>query len=76
MDPSRLIKALCRPVHRVLTVNDILPRLADGRFITFRDTNFGYHDLKCHKNHLSENFFRAVWQAQICKMTALGHTYS
>ena len=46
LDPVRLSKMFIRPVHRGLTLNDILPRLAGVKNLTLIDTGSGYHNLK------------------------------
>ena len=46
LDLARLNKAVIRSVHRGLTLNDILPRLADVKYFMLIDASSGYHDLK------------------------------
>ena len=46
LDPARLNKVLIRSVHRVLTLNDILPRLAGVTYLTPIDVSLGYLNLK------------------------------
>ena len=46
LDPGGLNKVLIRPVHRGLTLNDILIRLAGIKYLTLNDVSSGYHNLK------------------------------
>ena len=45
LETARLNKALMRPVHRGPTLNDILLRLVDVKYLTVTDTSSGYHIL-------------------------------
>ena len=36
-------QSLNRPIHRGLTLNNILPRLAGGKYIMLIDVTSGYH---------------------------------
>ena len=49
LDPAQLNQALIRPVHRGLTLNDILPRLNNIQYMSILDTGSGYHNLKLDK---------------------------
>ena len=49
LDPARLNQALIRPVHRGPTLNDILPRLNNVKYMTIIDASSGYHDLKLNE---------------------------
>ena len=42
-------KVLIRPVHRALTINDILPSLASVNYLIFIDEIFGYHNLNLNE---------------------------
>ena len=44
--PVRLNQALFRPVHRGPTLNDILPRLNNVKYMSIIDPSSGYHNLK------------------------------
>ena len=46
LDPVRLNQALIRPVHRGSTLNDILPRLNNVKYMSIIDTSLEYHNLK------------------------------
>ena len=50
LDPTRPHKALMRLTHRGPTLNDILPRLTTGKYLTLIDVSQGlsqgYHNLK------------------------------
>ena len=45
LDPARHCKVLIRPVHRKVTLNNILPRLAGVKYFTLIDTSSSYHNL-------------------------------
>ena len=49
LDPGRLNQALIRPVHRGPTLNDILPRLNNVKYMSIIDASSGYHSLKLDK---------------------------
>ena len=52
LDPVRLNQALIRPVHRGPTLNDILPKLNNVKYMSIIDASSGYHNLKLDKkNH-------------------------
>ena len=46
LDPVRLNQALIRPVHRGPTLNDILPKLNNVKYMSMIDTSSGYHNSK------------------------------
>ena len=46
LDWTLLNKVLIQPVHRGLTCNDILERLAGIKYLKLIDTSSGYHNLK------------------------------
>ena len=50
IDPVRLNQALIRPIHRGPTLNNILPKLNNGQYMSIIDMNSGYHNLKLDKN--------------------------
>ena len=52
IDPVRLNQALIRPVHRGPTLNDILPRLNNVKYMSIIDASWGYHNLKLDKKSL------------------------
>ena len=43
---AQLNQALIRPIHRGLTLNDILPKLNNVRYLSITDASSGYHNLK------------------------------
>ena len=49
LDPVRLNQALIRPVHRGPTLNNILPRFNNVKYMSIIDANLGYHNLKLDK---------------------------
>ena len=49
LDPVQLNQALIRPVHRGLTLNDILPQLNNVQYMSIINTSSGYHNLKLDK---------------------------
>ena len=46
LDLARLNKVQIRPIHRGLTLNDILSGLTGVKYLTFIDVSSRYHDLK------------------------------
>ena len=44
--PARLNQALIRPIHRNPTLNNILPRLNNVKYISIIDASLGYHNLQ------------------------------
>ena len=49
LDPAQLNQALIRPVHRGLTLNDILPWLNNIQYMSIIHASSGYHNLKLDK---------------------------
>ena len=49
LDLACLTQALIRPVHRGPTLNDILPKLNNVKYLSFIDASTGYHILKLDK---------------------------
>ena len=45
LDPARLNQALIRPIHRVPTLNDILSKHNNVRYMSIIDASSGYHNL-------------------------------
>ena len=43
LDPAWLKQALIRPVHRGPTLNDILPKLNNAKYLSLIDVSSGYH---------------------------------
>ena len=41
LDPARVNQVLNRPIHRGPTINDILPKLANVKYLTMIDVNSG-----------------------------------
>ena len=46
LDLARLNQALIRPIHRGPTLNDILPRLNNVKYMSIIDVSLGYHNLQ------------------------------
>ena len=46
LDPGGLNQALIRPIHRGPTLNDILPRLNNVKYMSIIDVSLGYHNLQ------------------------------
>ena len=46
LDPAKLNQALIRPVHRGLTLNDILPKLNNVQYLLLLDVSSVYHNLQ------------------------------
>ena len=46
LDPARLNHALIRPIHRGPTLNDILPRLNNVKYMSIIDVSSGYLNLQ------------------------------
>ena len=46
LDPAWLNQALMRPIHRGPTLNDILPKLNNVRYMSIIDASSGCHNLK------------------------------
>ena len=46
LDPACLNQALIRPIHRGPTLNDILPKLNNAKYLSLIDVTSGYHTLK------------------------------
>ena len=46
LDPPCLNQALIRPIHRGPTLNDILPKLNNAKYLSLIDTKLTYHNLK------------------------------
>ena len=46
LDPACLNQALIRPIHREPTLNDILPKLKNVKYLFLTDASSGYHNLK------------------------------
>ena len=46
LDPARLNQALIRPIHRDPTLNDILPRINNVKYMSIIDASLGYHNLQ------------------------------
>ena len=51
LDPAWLNQALIRLVHREPTIDDILPKLNNVKYLSLTDAISGYHNLKLDKNH-------------------------
>ena len=46
LDPVRLNQVLIRPIHRGSTLNDILPKLNNVKYMSIIDASLGYHNLQ------------------------------
>ena len=49
LDPVWLNQALIRLIHRVPTLNDILPKLNNVQYMSIINASLGYHNLKLDK---------------------------
>ena len=49
MDLACLTQALVRPIHRGPTLNDILPKLNNAKYLSLKDVSSRYHNLKLDK---------------------------
>ena len=49
LDPAWLNQALIRPIHRGPTLNDILPRLSNAKYLSLTDVSSGYHNLNLNE---------------------------
>ena len=45
LDPAKLNQALIRPIYRDPTLNDILPRLNNVKYMSIINASLGYHNL-------------------------------
>ena len=46
LDPAQLNQVLIRPIHKGPTLNDILPKLNNVRYMSIIDASSGYYNLK------------------------------
>ena len=46
LDPAQLNQALIRPIHRGPTLNDILPKFNNTKYLSLIEVSSGYHNLK------------------------------
>ena len=46
LEPAWLNQALIRPLHSISTLNDILPKLINAKYLSIIDASSGYHNLK------------------------------
>ena len=46
LDPACLNQALIKPIHRGPTLNNILPKLNNAKYLSLIDVSSGYHKLK------------------------------
>ena len=49
LDPAQLNQALIRPIHRRPTLNDILPKCNNAKYLSLIDASSGCHNLKLDK---------------------------
>ena len=61
LDPAWLNQALIRPVHRGLTLNDILHRLNNVQYMSIINENSSYHNLKLDKQSVYLNTFSCLF---------------
>ena len=57
LDLVRLNQVLIRPIHRGLTLNDILLKLNNVQYMSIIDVSSGYHNLKLEKKYSYLNTF-------------------
>ena len=60
LDPAWLNQALIRPIHRGPTLNNILPKLNDVKYLSLVDVSSGCHNLKLDKK--SSYFTMFAWK--------------
>ena len=60
LDPAWLNQALIKPIHRGPTLNDILPKLNNAKYLSLTDGSSGYCNLKL--NEKSSYFTLFSWQ--------------
>ena len=65
LDPVHLNQALIRPIHRGPTLNDILPKLNNVKYLSLIDMSSGYHSLKLDEKSSYLTVFVSVWVIQI-----------
>ena len=65
IDPARLNKVLIRPVHRGLTLNNTLPRLAGVKYLMIIDASSGYQNLNLDE----KSSYLTTWQVLLHKTT-------
>ena len=66
----RLNQALIGPVHRGLTLNNILPKLNNAQYLYLIDASSSYHNLKLdEKIIIPDNVCLPIWQIQVQKIT-------
>ena len=62
-DPVRLNQVLIRPVHRGPTLNDIIPKFNNVKYLSIIDASSGNHNLKLDKkSSVSNNIRMPIWQ--------------
>ena len=54
LDPAWLNQALIRPIHRGLTLIDILSKLNNAKYLSLLDLSSGYHNLKIDEKTSSQ----------------------
>ena len=67
LDLACLNQALIRPIHRGATLNDILPKLNNAKYLSLRDASSGYHNLKYDKKSSYLTSFVCQFQRYIHK---------
>ena len=50
LDPAKINQALIRPIHRSPTLNDILSKLNNVKYMSIIDASSGYHNLQLDTN--------------------------
>ena len=75
LHPASLNKVLKRILHRVPTLNDILPMLAGINYLTLIDASSGYHNLETRWITFIINYiFLSIWWEQMHMTAAWGGT--
>ena len=68
LDPAWLNQALIRPIHRGSTLNDIVPKLNNVRYISLIDASSGYHNLRLDDKSLYLTTFACQFGRYIYKL--------
>ena len=72
LDPAQLNQALIRPIHRGPTLNDILPKINNAKYISFINESSGYHNLKLDERSCYFTMFACQFGIYRYKKLAFG----
>ena len=67
LHPAQLHQALIRPMHRGMTLKDILPKLNNVTYIPIIDASSGYHNLQLDEKSLYLTTFTYQFGRYRCK---------